>query len=298
MQWTARRVGFGLWLLALLFAALVLVWSSLPTPAAAQEAHEGEEVFQAKCASCHTIGGGPLLGPGHGEVPARRAPAWLPRCVAETDAVLAEGDPIATELLAEFNNIPMPNLGLTDAEVADLIAYLATQTGGAPEPPVTATTLPGGAADGKSLFEGSDRFENGGPPCLACHSVAGIGALGGGALGPDLTGAFGKFGDAGLATALATIPFPTMNPIFDDQPLTPQEQGDLVAFLQQAAVSGRSTEALGQLILLAGAGAVILLALTRFLWRRRLTEVRQPMVAGPHPKPPIEVITHGRTKGP
>jgi hypothetical protein len=135
------------------------------------------------------------------------------------------------------------------------------------------------AAIGKSLFEGSNRFDNGGPPCLACHSIAGIGALGGGALGPDLTGAYGKFGEAGMASVLATTPFETMSPIFDDQPLTGEEQAHLSLFLSQAAVSKRTAASVGQLALLGVAGAAFLLLVMQFLWRRRLREVRRPMVA-------------------
>jgi hypothetical protein len=147
-----------------------------------------------------------------------------------------------------------------------------------PVQPVAGPIQPN-AATGKSLFEGSNRFDNGGPACLACHSIAGIGALGGGALGPDLTGAYGKFGEAGMASILATTPFETMSPIFDDHPLTDEEQVHLSLFLSQAAVSKRTAASVGQLALLGMAGAAFLLLGMQFLWRRRLREVRRPMVA-------------------
>lgn len=131
---------------------------------------------------------------------------------------------------------------------------------------------------GESLFEGSDRFDNGGPPCLACHSVAGIGALGGGALGPDLTGAFDKFGEEGIVSILATTPFPTMRPIFDDQPLTEEEQTHLAEFLKGVTVSEREASAVGQLAALGAVGAAVLLLATRLIWRGPPTNVRRPMV--------------------
>jgi len=208
----------------------------------------------------------------------------LTRWIAEPDLMLEEGDPIAVDMLAEFNDIPMPNLSLTDLEVASLVAYMDAQSGAAPgvdpDPvqPVAGPIQPN-AATGKSLFEGSNRFDNGGPACLACHSIAGIGALGGGALGPDLTGAYGKFGEAGMASILATTPFETMSPIFDDHPLTDEEQVHLSLFLSQAAVSKRTAASVGQLALLGMAGAAFLLLGMQFLWRRRLREVRRPMVA-------------------
>ncbi|MEE9228210.1 MAG: c-type cytochrome [Acidimicrobiia bacterium] len=278
-----RRVGLRWGLAVLLIAAFTLVWTSQRTPAAAQSADEGRVIFEASCAPCHTIGGGSLVGPDLEGVTTRREPDWLARWIAEPDVMLAEGDPIAARLLVEFNNVPMPNLGLTDAEVASLVAYLDTAAGEGPTAAAVAeSSQVGDPSMGKRLFEGTIRFENGGPPCLACHSIAGIGAFGGGTLGPDLTGAYGKFGEGGIAAIVATTPFPTMKPIFDGRPLTEQEQAQVAAFLKQAAVSERTAATVGQLALLAAAGAALLLLLMRFIWRRRLTEVRRPMVARSH----------------
>ncbi len=285
MKWTATSsAGRCLGLPAVILAFSAGLWLVVLTPAAAQTADQGEAVFSAKCAACHTIGGGTLVGPDLDGVSTRRDTAWLTRWIAEPDLMLEEGDPIAVDMLAEFNDIPMPNLSLTDLEVASLVAYLDAQSGAAPgvdpDPvqPVAGPIQPN-AATGKSLFEGSNRFDNGGPACLACHSIAGIGALGGGALGPDLTGAYGKFGEAGMASILATTPFETMSPIFDDHPLTDEEQVHLSLFLSQAAVSKRTAASVGQLALLGMAGAAFLLLGMQFLWRRRLREVRRPMVA-------------------
>lgn len=290
LQCSVRRVNAtrrGLLLLllvGLLMAGAVYLAEAAPP---AQSAEEGQALFQQLCVSCHTIGGGTLVGPDLKGVTTRRDGAWLARWIREPDKVLAEKDPIATQLLQENNGVPMPNLGLTEAQVASLIAYLETQGGSAaqseqPQPAAAAaqpaTNLPpGDPLVGKALFTGVRRFENGGPPCIACHSIAGIGALGGGALGPDLTPAYNKFGEAGLVSVLASVPFPTMNAVWSRQPMTPQEQAHLVAFLKQA-VAARSTQAVTQLTLLAVVGAVLLVALAHLYWRDRLTGVRRPMV--------------------
>jgi mono/diheme cytochrome c family protein len=273
-----NRLSLGRWIVVLLFAALAIVWVSQRTPAQAQSVDEGRSIFEARCVACHTIGGGALVGPDLEGVTSRRDRDWLARWIATPDVMLAEGDPIATQMLAEFNNIPMPNLGLTDAEVESLISFLETADPAA-GPATPPTVLDGDAAIGKRMFEGVVRFENGGPPCLACHSVAGIGAFGG-TLGPDLTQASDKYGAGNLASLLSNPPFPTMNPIFveGERLLTEQELAHLAAFLEQASVSGRSTDALAQLVLLGGFGAALLLLLTRLVWRDRLTEVRRPMV--------------------
>lgn len=151
----------------------------------------------------------------------------------------------------------------------------------APAPESSATvveSLPvGDPIVGKALFTGTRRFANGAPPCMACHSVAGIGALGGGALGPDLTTARERYGEAGLAAIVQTLPFPTMQPIFGSRPLTPDEQAHVRTFLMQA-VAARPTRAVGRLGILAVAGAVLLLLPIRITWRRRLEGVREPLL--------------------
>jgi mono/diheme cytochrome c family protein len=267
------------------------------SPVGAQTADEGKSIFETKCVACHTIGGGAGVGPDLKGVTTRREAAWLARWIAEPDVMLAEGDPIAAQLLSDFNGVPMPNLGLTDAEVAGVVVYLDTylDTPTVEEPTpdaVVVAVVPGDASVGKSFFEGTNRFENGGPPCLACHSIAGIGALGGGALGPDLTGAYDKFGADGIASILATTPFQTMAPIFADRPLTEQEQIHLAEFLGQAAVSSRTAASVGQLALLAAVGAASLLVVMRFIWRKRLKEVRRPMLARSRAR--IERSKHAR----
>ncbi|MCP5115571.1 MAG: cytochrome c, partial [bacterium] len=84
---TFRSVGIGRWLLVLLLVAFAMVWTSQRTPAAAQSADEGHELFEAKCTSCHTIGGGPLVGPDLEGVTSRREPDWLARWLSEPDAM-------------------------------------------------------------------------------------------------------------------------------------------------------------------------------------------------------------------
>ncbi len=257
-------------------------WAAPP----AQSVEEGQTLFQQKCTACHTVGGGDLVGPDLKGVTSRRVRDWLSRWLSAPDRLLAEKDPIATELLQKYNNVPMPNLGLSASEVAALIAYLEAQAGGvSPTPTPPATTLGGDPAVGKGLFMGTARFQNGGPPCMACHSVAGIGALGGGALGPDLTQALTRYGGAaGLTAFLTGVPTATMNSVWTRSPMTPEERANVVAFLEQASVSQRPAGAVGQLAGLAAAGTVVVLGTAQLVWRRRLRAVRRPMVSGRAPK--------------
>ncbi len=247
----------------------------------AQSPTEGQTIFQSTCTGCHTIGHGTLVGPDLQGVTTRRTKEWLTNWISAPDKMLASKDPTAMQLLAEHNNLPMPNLGLTSNQVASLIAYLDTASAAPPAPaqPQVAPAAGGDPVAGKALFTGAQRLQNGGPPCMGCHSVGPIGALGGGVLGPDLTGAYAKYaGDAGLQAFLNSTPTVTMNAVWTRQPLTPLEQANLVAFLKQASVSERPADAVGQLAVVAAGGAILLLALAQFYWRKRLVAVRRPMV--------------------
>ena len=87
-------------------------------------AETGEDIFQSVCAGCHTIGKGKLVGPDLAGVTSRREENWLHRKIKEPDALIAENDPIAMQLLREANDVAMPPLDLSDEEVVAVIAYL------------------------------------------------------------------------------------------------------------------------------------------------------------------------------
>lgn len=135
----------------------------------------------------------------------------------------------------------------------------------------------GNPAAGQALYNGVIPLRNGGAACIACHNAASAGALGGGTLGPDLTQAYNKFGEAGLATLLQTLPFPTMRPVYENAPLTDEERSNLLAYLQTTS-SLRPASSTGQVALLAGGVFALLLGAVQLAWRRRLRAVRRPLV--------------------
>jgi protein SCO1/2 len=84
----------------------------------------GAELFRQKCAACHSIGRGDLLGPDLQDVLLRRDRAWLARWLANPEKLVAEKDPLALELAARHRVVAMPNLALTASEVTALIDHL------------------------------------------------------------------------------------------------------------------------------------------------------------------------------
>jgi len=87
----------------------------------------GEYMFKSHCAACHTLGRGEHIGPDLLGVTKTRDRTWLARFIFAPDKLLADGDPIATELFDKYKNVRMPNLALSSAEVAAVVEYLARQ---------------------------------------------------------------------------------------------------------------------------------------------------------------------------
>ena len=86
------------------------------------DAVAGKLAFESKCLACHTVGEGRKLGPDVAGVTKRRDQAWLARWLKEPEKML-QTDATAKAMLKEYNNIPMPNQSLTDAEVRQYLKY-------------------------------------------------------------------------------------------------------------------------------------------------------------------------------
>ena len=86
------------------------------------DAVAGKLAFESKCLACHSVGQGKKLGPDVLGVTRRRSDAWLARWLKEPEKML-QTDPDAIALLKEYNNIPMPNQSLSDAEIRQYLKY-------------------------------------------------------------------------------------------------------------------------------------------------------------------------------
>lgn len=85
---------------------------------------QGEKLYRTRCISCHSLGSEDGIGPGLAGIFQKRDPKWLSRWIREPDRVLAEGDPIALELLSQYKGVAMPNLKLTESEVDALVSFM------------------------------------------------------------------------------------------------------------------------------------------------------------------------------
>lgn len=252
-----------------------------PAPAEVEALDPTEDLYVRKCASCHTVGKGQRVGPDLKGVHEKRARPWLEQFIREPSSMLGR-DPDARQLLIEYNNVKMPDLGLTAANASDMVDLLIRCSAepcdlvGQFAPVATATA--DDVERGRALFVGLEEQESGGAPCLACHTVRGAKtAIPGGTLGKDLTHAFGRLGDEGLDAALKNPAFIVMSDVFADHPLGPEEVFALRAFLYETNRAVPLPEDQLSPLLAAGIGTLAVLAILNAAWARRLRGVRSTL---------------------
>ncbi len=243
------------WMAAVAGLAGVAILLLLIAPVAAQDANAGEQAYLATCAACHQVDGGGTAGafPPLSDNPNALDAAY----VSET---IRNGKSGPIEVNGIVYDAEMPALtNLSDAEIADITAFLATNNfpvADTAEP--SAPAGPSNADRGEELFLGSDRFENGGTACVACHTAGGRGNLGGQSMGPDLTGVLDRLGgEQGLIGVLGSPAFPVMQELFKDKPFTEQEKTDLAAFFARES-TGKDKDSGDALFVMGLVGAGIL----------------------------------------
>ena len=142
-------------------------------------------------------------------------------------------------------------------------------------------TVAGDSNIGRDLVMGVKPFENGGPPCMGCHSVMGEKTItsGGGPWGPDLSMALLKLKEYGLSEFLKEIPFPEMAPLYHPRPLSNEERGHIIAFLKDVQSSDvqvmtAKVSPLYTLSILIGVLGVILFTLTGLVVGKKDMELK------------------------
>lgn len=87
-------------------------------------AKAGGELFKNKCTACHKADR-KFIGPAPTGVLERRSPEWIMNMILNPEVMVKE-DPIAKQLLMEFNGSPMANQGLTEDEARKILEYFRT----------------------------------------------------------------------------------------------------------------------------------------------------------------------------
>ncbi len=263
-------------------------------------AQDPADYFRNRCISCHTIGGGAITGPDLKNVE-QTAQAygkdrqWLIRFIQDPKGMIDSGDRYAQQLQREApGNAVMPSQPDMTPQLAGVLLDLIeaesklerSQFAGAPSlGPLTAED----AQSGLQIFQGNLPLAGGAPPCISCHTVAGVDARGGGRLGPDLTLVSERLGGpSGLANWLTSPPAaaaPTMQSVFGKRPLKQQEIHSLTALFAQSSQQQVPVGMSGPLMfsLLGLGGTLAGLTLFDTLWKRRFRAVRYPLVHG-HPR--------------
>jgi cytochrome c2 len=128
------------------FLAFVLTLAT-PNLLHAADVANGQKVFKANCALCHSLGTTIVTGPGLQDV-TKRVPQpyaeWMHKWIKNNAAVLKSGDAYATKLFADNAQKAMTVFDgtLTDAQIDDVIAFLANP------PKETAVASTGGTTTG------------------------------------------------------------------------------------------------------------------------------------------------------
>lgn len=188
--------------------AYALVTSSATastTSATATTTEEGEKLFLSNCASCHGIGA----------VGTTDAPSLVGVGAAAVDFQVGTG---RMPMAASGPQAEVKPVQFTDEQVKALAAYVATLGEGPGIPADEYLTGEGDVALGAELFRIN---------CAMCHNVAGAGgALTEGKFAPELK----DVDPAHVYEAMVTGP--QNMPVFNDLNITPEEKGDIIAYLE------------------------------------------------------------------
>ena len=261
--------------------------ASLAVIASGAFAQEAAEFFHRNCKSCHTIGGGRLVGPDLKDVTKRKDAEWLKRFVQNPKAMLDSGDPYALQLRQDARGIVMPTIpGLSPIMAEELLEMITRESqssitrfagAGVSDRPFTSADLQTGAA----VFDGTRRLSAGGPPCISCHTLGTLHGMGGGRLGPDLTLVYERLGGRKSVGAWLSAPgASTMQAVFRQHPLQSDEILPLLAVFENASQKAQPANSGSEInFFLAGfAGLCVGLAMMGWVWRGRFRNVRRSLV--------------------
>ena len=84
----------------------------------------GKETYETMCTACHKVEKR-FIGPSPQGIITRRTPAWIMNMILNPEEMVQK-DPIARQLLIEYNGAPMANQNLTEAQARAVLEYFRT----------------------------------------------------------------------------------------------------------------------------------------------------------------------------
>lgn len=268
------------------FSLCVLVLLGLlPAKGSAQQP---ADFFHQYCTACHTIGGGRLTGPDLKDVTRQKDRAWLEHFIQNPKAVIDSGDPFALQLQQDARGIVMPTIpGMNPQMAKELIDFIEEESLSAKSRFAGASIsdrpfTPNDVMNGMALFTGNQKLSQGGPPCISCHTLGTIGGLGGGRLGPDLTRVYERLGGRkAVGTWLSAPGTPTMQSVFRQHPLQPEEILPLLSIFEDASKRSQPVDTSSEInfFVTGFAGTGLGLLLMGWIWQSRLRSIRRSLVS-------------------
>lgn len=85
---------------------------------------KGAKIYQKMCTACHKVNK-KFIGPSPKGILERRSPEWIMNMILNP-AEMVKKDPLAKQLLVEFNGSPMANQNLTQEEARAVLEYFRT----------------------------------------------------------------------------------------------------------------------------------------------------------------------------
>jgi len=256
---------------------LVLLKNYILSQDLSNETVKGKEIFQKKCATCHSTGKGKIIGPDIKGIADRRELIWLKSFIKASKDMIDKKDELAVKLFEEFK-VVMPNSELKDDEIDYIIEYLKLEgkVKVEQEKIEVKEVLKGDIKKGKALFEGLVPLKNGGPSCISCHTIYKIN-IPGGSLGPDLTKAGKSYGKDGIVSILKEIPFPTMIPLYLKKPLTDEEISHISEFMTSLEGENKPRDFKDSFFFIFS-GIILYFIVIQFIWSKRLKDVRKKII--------------------
>lgn len=85
---------------------------------------KGKDIFKNKCSSCHRVNR-KFIGPNPTGILKRRSPEWVMNMIMNPEEMVKK-DPIAKQLLIDFNGSPMANQNMSKEETRAILEYFRT----------------------------------------------------------------------------------------------------------------------------------------------------------------------------